>query len=300
MHAGNIYSALCAWLVSKSQGGRIVLRIEDLDRARSRASYADQAMRDFEMLGLTWDSGPVYQSEREEAYRESFARLEQLGLTYPCFCTRADLNAQSAPHEGDASRRVYGGACRRLTAAQRATKARERAREGRAAAVRVAVPDERVAFCDLIQGGVEQRLPSDCGDFVVRRADGGFAYQLAVVVDDAAAGVTSVVRGCDLLEVTPQQIYLHEALGLRTPDYAHIPLLCAPDGRRLAKRDRDAELGTLMARCGSPEAVLGHIAYIGRLCEEDVPVTADELLAAFSLEGFCERVAGVRSITFDA
>lgn len=300
MHAGNIYSALCAWLVSKSQGGRIVLRIEDLDRARSRASYANQAMRDFEMLGLTWDSGPVYQSEREEAYRESFAQLEQLGLTYPCFCTRADLNAQSAPHGGDASRRVYRGTCRHLAAAQRAAKARERTREGRSCAMRVAVPDEHVAFRDLIQGRVEQRLPTDCGDFVVRRADGGFAYQLAVVVDDAAAGVTSVVRGCDLLEVTSQQIYLHEALGLQTPDYAHIPLLCAPDGRRLAKRDRDAELGALMERYGSPEAVLGHIAYIGRLRDEDVPVTADELLATFSLDGFCGRVAGVRSLAFDA
>lgn len=297
MHAGNIYAALCSWLVAKSQGGRIVLRIEDLDRDRSRTAYAAQAMRDFEALGLTWDEGPAYQHDRKAAYQEALATLEERGIVYPCFCTRADLHAQSAPHAQD--RIVYGGTCRHLSERDIAVRMRERAAEGRLPAMRVRVPDERLSFCDLVQGNIEQRLLSDCGDFVVRRSDGGFAYQLAVVVDDAAAGVNCVVRGCDLLASTPQQIYLQGLLGLPTPAYAHIPLLCAPDGRRLAKRDRDAEYGELLARYGSPEAVVGHIAYQGLLQDEDAPATPDELLATFSLDAFRSRAQGVRAIAFD-
>lgn len=296
MHAGNIYSALCAWLVAKSQGGDVVLRIEDLDRERSRQEHADAVMRDFEALGLTWDSGPFYQHDRIEAYESAFHELEREGLVYQCFCTRAELSAQSAPN--GFARRVYGGKCRALGEDEVATLARRRAEEGRFPAMRLAVPDASVRFRDLVQGDVCFSLAEDCGDFVVRRSDGGFAYQLAVVVDDADEGVSSVVRGCDLLDSTPQQIHLQRVLGLDTPEYAHVPLFCAPDGRRLAKRDEDAEYERLVAACGSPKAVLGRIAFLGRLQDEDEPTTPEELLKAFSVEDFRARVGGTRFIEF--
>ena len=221
MHAGNIYAALIAWLVAKSQGGHMVLRIEDLDRERSKSVYIDQIQRDFETLGLFWDEGPYFQHDRDEAYAEAFGRLEARGLLYPCFCTRADLHAASAPHRGE--KLVYAGTCRHLSDAE--VEARWAA--GRTPGWRVAVDSRTIAFEDLVQGTYAQKLDRDCGDFLIRRSDGAFAYQLAVVVDDAAQGVNSVVRGVDLLCSTPQQRYLQDLLGLPHPAYAHVPLLVA-------------------------------------------------------------------------
>lgn len=289
---------LCAWLVAKSQGGRIVLRIEDLDRERSRQAFADSAMADLAALGLEWDEGPFYQHDRDDAYEEAYEKLARRGLVYPCFCTRAELNAQSAPHAGD--RRVYSGRCRSLGAAEAEELRRQREREGRFPAIRIAVPPKTVAFEDVFQGPVSQDLAADCGDFVLRRSDGGFAYQLAVVVDDAAQGVTSVVRGYDLLQSTPQQVFLQRLLGFDAPDYGHIPLFCAADGRRLAKRDHDAEYGELLAASGSPEAVLGRVAWVGGLQDRDVPTTAQELLDGFSVDGYRKRIQGVSAIEFTA
>ena len=246
MHAGNIYAALIAWLVAKSQGGHMVLRIEDLDRERSKSVYIDQIQRDFETLGLFWDEGPYFQHDRDEAYAEAFGRLEARGLLYPCFCTRADLHAASAPHRGE--KLVYAGTCRHLSDAE--VEARWAA--GRMPGWRVAVDSRTIAFEDLVQGTYAQKLDRDCGDFLIRRSDGAFAYQLAVVVDDAAQGVNSVVRGVDLLCSTPQQRYLQDLLGLPHPAYAHVPLLVAEQNRRLSKRDRDAALDELLARFGSP------------------------------------------------
>ena len=243
MHAGNIYAALIAWLVAKSQGGRMVLRIEDLDRERSKAAYIDQIQRDFETLGLFWDEGPYFQHDRDEAYAEAFGRLEARGLLYPCFCTRADLHAASAPHRGE--KLVYAGTCRHLSAAE--VEARRAA--GRTPGWRVAVDSRTIAFEDLVQGTYAQKLDRDCGDFLIRRSDGAFAYQLAVVVDDAAQGVNSVVRGVDLLCSTPQQRYLQDLLGL-------------------------------------PRAVIGHIAAVAGLVPEEAPATPEELLKDFSLERF--------------
>ena len=282
MHAGNIYAALAAWLIVKSQGGRMVLRIEDLDRERSKAPYIDAVQRDFEALGLFWDEGPYFQHNRDEAYEEAFRLLEEKGLVYPCFCTRADLHASSAPHRGE--KPVYAGTCRNLSAAEVAA----RKAEGRTPSMRLVVPDERVGFDDLIQGSYEQNLSEDCGDFLVRRSDGAFAYQLAVVLDDAAQGVTSVTRGVDLLCSTPQQIYLQKLLGLPEPVYAHVPLLVGERDRRLSKRDKDAALDELLVRFGTPEAVIGHIAGITGLAPSTDPATPEELLAGFSLERFRE------------
>ena len=276
MHAGNIYAALSAWLVAKSQGGTIVLRIEDLDRDRSKAEYISAVQRDFELLGLTWDYGPFFQHDRDEAYLEAFSALERRGLVYPCFCTRADLHAASAPHRGE--KFVYPGTCRGLTAEQIAVKSVRRA-----PAQRLRVPDDTYSFEDMVQGRYKQNLAHDCGDFLIRRADQAFAYQLAVVVDDAAQGVTSIVRGVDLLCSTPQQLYLQELLGLDHPRYAHIPLLVAEKNRRLSKRDHDAGIEELLARFKTPEAIIGHIAGICGLAPTCDPATPEQLLATFDV-----------------
>ena len=275
MHAGNIYAALIAWLVAKSQGGRMVLRIEELDRERSKAAYIDQIQRDFEALGLFWDEGPYFQHDRDEAYAEAFARLEAQGLLYPCFCTRADLHAASAPHRGE--KLVYAGTCRHLSAAE--VEARRAA--GRTPGWRVAVDGRTIAFEDLVQGYYAQKLDRDCGDFLIRRSDGVYAYQLAVVTDDAQAGVTQVVRGSDLLSSTPRQIWLQRQLGFPEPGYYHVPLLVAPDGRRLSKREKDLDMGALRNRY-TPEQLLGMLAHACGLLSHSESVRAGELAGEFS------------------
>ena len=226
----------------------MVLRLEDLDPDRCTQAWCDQVMRDLEWLGLDWDNEPVYQSRRTPAYEAAFRQLEEKRLVYPCFCTRAERMAASAPHRSD-GQAVYDGRCRRLTAEQREDLARQRN-----PAWRLAVPDRAGSFRDLLQGMYEENLLRDCGDFILRRSDGVYAYQLAVVVDDAWMGVTQVVRGSDLLSSTPRQRYLLELLGCPAPEYGHVPLLLAPDGRRLAKRDRDQELGSPSAAVYRPGA----------------------------------------------
>ncbi len=233
--------------------------------------------RDFERLGLTWDRGPFFQHDRDGAYEAAFRALGERGLTYPCYCTRADLHAASAPHRGE--KPVYPGTCRRLSAEER--RAREEA--GRRAAWRLQVPAATIAFEDQVQGPYAQELEGECGDFLVRRSDGAFAYQLAVVVDDAAQGVTSVVRGVDLLCSTPQQVHLQQLLGLPTPAYAHVPLIVAEQDRRLSKRDRDAGLEALVARFGTPEGVIGHLAALTGLAPVDEPMSPEELLKGFDV-----------------
>jgi glutamyl-queuosine tRNA(Asp) synthetase len=276
MHAGNIYAALMAWLVAKSQDGEVVLRIEDLDRERSKPQFIDAVQRDFEMLGLTWDRGPYFQSDRDEAYDAVFRKLQDARLTYPCFCSRADLHAASAPHRGE--KLIYPGTCRNLSQSEIEAKA-----QAKSPATRLIAKDVNIAFTDLVQGPYSQNLARDCGDFLIRRSDSAFAYQLAVVVDDAAQGITSVVRGVDLLCSTPQQIYLQRLLGLPEPTYAHIPLLVAEKGRRLSKRDHDAALDELLARFATPQGIIGHIAFIIGLTDKDEPASPGELLSAFDM-----------------
>ncbi|MDO4501908.1 MAG: tRNA glutamyl-Q(34) synthetase GluQRS [Coriobacteriia bacterium] len=286
MHAGNVFASLVAWLVAKAQDGRMVLRIEDLDQTRSRQEYVDQVMRDYELLGLTWDEGPFYQSGRDEAYRLAFDLLGENQLTYPCFCTRADLKAASAPHRGE--HQVYAGTCKGLSAAEQQARdalVRSQGRPGPSwrldvsRACQARSEGSVFAFRDQVAGDVRQDVVSQAGDVVIRRADGSFAYQLAVVCDDAVQGVTSVVRGNDLLDSCCQQMLLQESLGLPGVTYAHVPLICAPTGERLAKRHKAAHLDALLQEYGSPQVLLGRIAALSGLLPQEEPVTPEDLLA---------------------
>ena len=255
----------------------MVLRLEDLDPDRCRPEYCDQIMRDLEWLGLDWDGAPVYQSRRTEIYQQAFQRLKQQALIYPCFCTRAERLAASAPHRADGVS-IYDGRCARLTNA-----AQEELSRTRRPAWRVRVPEMEICFTDLLQGEFGENLARDCGDFILRRSDGVFAYQLAVVVDDACMGVSQVVRGRDLLSSTPRQIWLQDRLGLPHPEYGHLPLLLAPDGRRLAKRDRDRELGCLQAQY-TAQSLVGRLAWAANLIDRPQDITPQELLPLFSWE----------------
>ena len=284
MHLGNVMSALLCWLSARSAGGRLVLRIEDIDPERSRDEYARFIIEDLRFLGLDWDEGegaggahgPYRQSGRTLVYEEALRRLDAMGLLYPCFCSRAELHdVTRAPHASD-GRLIYGGRCRNLNAQERAElSARRRP------SLRLRVPDETVRFVDGLCGPQAQNLREECGDFIVRRSDGAFAYQLAVVVDDIAMGVTQVVRGRDLLDSTPRQLYLYRLLGARPPAYYHVPLLLAPDGRRLSKRERDLDMGALRARYGAEE-ILGRLAFLTGLRETAAPVEARALAETFS------------------
>lgn len=281
MHLGNVWCALLAWLDVRSVGGELVLRIEDLDRRKIPAGAADALMDDLRWLGLDWDEGPYYQSERTDVYAAYAERLQEAGLTYPCFCSRADLHVAEAPHASDGTP-IYPGTCRSLTPEQAAEKARLR-KPG----LRLRVPDAgdpagTVRFEDEVFGPRAECLAEECGDFLVRRSDGVFAYQLAVTVDDALMGVGRVVRGRDLLPSTARQIYLQRLLGFQRPAYAHVTMLLSADGaRRLSKRDHDCDLGFMRGHFGRPEALLGRLAQLGGLRPTDEPVSAAELAETF-------------------
>lgn len=290
MHAGNIFAALVSWLLARRVAGKVVLRIEDIDTGRSKREYADGIMRDFEALGLTWDGEALYQSARSQAYATAFETLERQKLTYPCYCTRADIHAASAPHVGE--KPVYPGTCRMLEPDERLRRENEARAVGRAPSIRLAVPHERVSFEDMFQGCYGQVLDLECGDFVIRRSDSAFAYQLAVVVDDAFQGIDCVVRGCDLLSSTPQQIFLQHLLELPTPRYAHVPVLMGPDGHRLSKRHADASLESLLDQYHTPEGIIGHIAYVSGLIPDDEPCCPDDLVREANLQALhdCRQI----------
>lgn len=369
MHLGNVFSSLLAWLSVRSQGGKLVLRIEDLDdRARS-GPWDALLMDDLRWLGLDWDEGPYYQTDRIDLYADAVRQLDDMGLVYPCFCTRAELHAASAPHASDGTP-VYAGTCRGLTAAEVAARSKARppalrlkvppvqgiassrgpfesdapeskhskteladfgnsmpreltfgdcsergvrggaalqdtadgtrggaALQGAAGGVRGATASRSAAggdagvmhFEDRTYGPQREVLAEECGDFLVRRSDGVYAYQLAVVVDDADMGVNEVVRGCDLLGSTARQMYLQDLLGYAHPSYAHVPLLVAPDGRRLSKRDRDCDMGVLREHFGTPGALLGRLAYVAGLVPSPEPRTADQLVDEFRWSAVCEH-----------
>jgi glutamyl-tRNA synthetase len=273
MHLGNVFAALLSWLSAKSQGGKWLLRIEDIDPQRSHREYAELIMDDLRWLGLEWDEGPYWQSERGDIYEHYLKVLADKGMTYPCYCTRADILATQAPHESD-GRVVYKGTCRNLPPDSRRGPA----------AIRMRVPEEGegiVTFTDGHYGPQTVDLTSQCGDFIVRRKDGAWAYQLAVVVDDARMGVTEVVRGADLLSSTARQLYLYRLLGLQAPGFAHCPLLLAPDGRRLSKRDGDQSLENLREKYTAQE-IVGKLAYAYGLQPEPAPCTPESLISGFS------------------
>ena len=286
MHLGNVYAALLSWLSAKSQDGAWVLRIEDIDPQRSRQEYADQLMADLEWLGLTWDEGPFCQSQRGTIYEEYLERLHSLGLTYPCYCTRADIMATQAPHESD-GRIVYKGTCRPTNNSSLLTPHSSLKNTPnsslRIPATRLIVPNEEISFTDGHYGTHSINLATHCGDFILRRADGAWAYQLAVVVDDALMGITEVVRGRDLLLSVPQQIYLHRLLGFTPPSFCHLPLLCNLEGQRLCKRDKSLDLGELRKN-HTPEEIIGRLAFYAGLTDCPEPIEASSLIQDFSWE----------------
>lgn len=275
MHLGNVFSALLAWLSVKARDGEMVLRMEDLDTQRTSGEYAQVLREDLNWLGLSWDRETPAQSSRSAVYDRYFDSLREMGLLYPCYCTRSQLHSVNAPHLSDGTY-VYPGTCRDLTEDQRAA-------YHRAPAWRVRVPDKVWQIHDLVQGDSQWNLIRDCGDMVVRRADGVYVYQLAVTVDDGEAGVTEVVRGMDLLSSAPRQMYLQELWEFPHPEYAHVPMLLSPDGRRLSKRDRDLDLGEIRKHL-SPQQLLGILAYSAGLLETAEAVSLEELKTLFSWE----------------
>ena len=286
------------------------MRIEDLDRQRCKREYADQLMDDLLWLGLKWDEGPgkkslqdqkaakpegftdqnrapssdtsCHQSERDSIYQKYFGALEERGLVYDCFCRRADLLASSAPHASDGTP-IYAGTCRKLSAADR-----ERILKERSPAKRIRLPDRESVFCDGHYGQQKCNLARDCGDFILRRADGNFSYQLAVTVDDALMGMTQVARGRDLLVSTHQQLFLYDALGLAAPQFYHFPLLVNKEGRRLSKRDKDLDMGYLRTRF-SPQEIIGKLMRLCGFLNRDDELTLSDALELFDWEQLPKR-----------
>lgn len=284
MHLGNVFCALVAWLSAKAAGGENVLRIEDLDTARCRPEYTAQLLDDLHFLGLMYDEGegvggphaPYTQGKRTALYEAALQKLQEAGELYPCFCSRGELHVVGAPHASD-GRVLYAGTCRSLTDEERACKKHP-------PAYRLKAADNDFFFIDGIYGEQRANVKREWGDFVVRRSDGLFAYQLAVVVDDAAMGITQVVRGRDLLSSVAPQLQLYDLLGLAPPSFIHIPLLVAPDGRRLSKRDRDLEMGALRERYASSEPIIGMLLHLAGIIEREEPLSAQEAVEVFTVD----------------
>jgi len=299
MHVGNGSTALLAWLSVRSRSGTFVMRMEDLDRARVRPGSAEMILDDLAWMGIDWDegpdvggdNGPYLQSRRDEPYDQAFNTLRERGLVYPCFCSRKDIaSAASAPQEpGDELR--YPGTCRGLDPGR----AVARIEAGERHAWRFSVGDEEGPdFTDMILGrqGGDGSFPP--GDFVVRRTDGTAAYQLAVVVDDDAMGITEVVRGGDLMMSTARQILLYRALGMELPEFAHVPLLLGEDCVRLSKRHDGVSLRSMREAGWSPERVAGKLAWLLGLVPEPVDIAAEDLVAGFSLSMLRPAATGIR------
>ena len=291
MHLGNIFTALISWLSVKKRSGKWILRVEDLDPQRSRPEYEKMIEDDLLWLGLSWDEGgldekgpnaPYLQSRSHEFYQQALDRLIKIGHVYRCTCRRADLHAPGAPHASD-GRIVYNGHCRPASLSSLASQQAKIPPESlnTPGALRLYVPPETITFSDTLYGTQKIRLDTEFGDFLLQRADGAWAYQLAVVADDARMGVTEVVRGHDLLSSSAPQIFLYRQLGLQVPAFAHVPLLCAADGRRLSKRDADLSMETLR-RNFSPEELTGRLAFLAGLLPEPLPITPTDLLPIFS------------------
>ncbi|KIG14813.1 glutamyl-Q-tRNA synthetase [Enhygromyxa salina] len=277
LHLGNARTALLAWLQVRAARGRFVLRVEDLDPQRSRPEHEARQLDELRWLGLDWDegpdvggpNGPYRQSERGEVYAAALARLD----TFACTCTRKELReVASAPHGADP---IYPGTCRVAPS-----------HPGRPAALRWRVPPGEVCFDDGIAGRWCQDVAAEVGEFVLRRADGAWAYQLAVVVDDAAMGVTHVLRGADLIDSTPRQILLARSLGLTAPSFAHAPLILGADGNKLNKRHGAPDLSALRAAGVDPRRVVAALARSAGLlnpADQHEHVAPHELIASFDL-----------------
>lgn len=286
LHLGNARTALLAWLQVRLAGGQFVMRIEDLDRSRVRPGCAKQIVDDLRWMGLDWDegpdvggmSGPYEQSARGAIYAAALSRLRDAHTIFSCFCSRKDVqNAASAPHGSDGP--IYPGTCRDRGAAIEE-------KGGRSTALRYRVGAGRIEVEDVVTDSIVQDLSYDVGDFVVRRSDGVFAYQLAVVIDDALMGVTDVVRGVDLRQSTPRQLALFSALDLPAPRYWHVPLMADDAGNRMSKRDGSESVMMFRARGGKPAELVGQLAASVGLCPLETPVSAQELLYTHDLSSF--------------
>ncbi|MFD0589006.1 tRNA glutamyl-Q(34) synthetase GluQRS [Paenibacillus sp. GCM10027627] len=283
LHIGNAFSALAAWLQIRKSGGQFVLRIEDIDKTRSRPAFAEQQQDDLAWLGIDWDEGPrmggpyspYIQSEREELYEAALAELRNRNSLYPCYCSRSELSSiASAPHGLSSEGPAYPGFCRHLTLAERSAKEMQKS-----PALRFIMPPQPISFIDGLFGPM--RYDGDAlGDFVIKRADGQFSYQLAVTVDDAAMGITHVLRGSDLLDSTPRQLALYEALGLQAPSFTHVPVVTDAAGKRLSKRDKSLTLSSLKEAGVRPERIVGAIAYMAGWNGKLEPVSAADLAAS--------------------
>lgn len=274
LHLGNLRTALLAWSFARAEGSEFLVRMEDLDRSQATVDHERRQLADLSALGLDWDGEVVRQSERFDRYEAAIAELDAAGRTYPCFCSRREIReAIAAPHAAEAPDGAYPGTCRNLTAAERS--ARDRA--GRPAALRLRGPGTTVEIVDDLLGPVTALVD----DVVLRRNDGVPAYNLAVVVDDAAQGIEQVVRGDDLASSSPRQRYLAGLLGLPAVRYAHVPLALAPDGRRLAKRDGAVTLADQVALGRSPAEVCGILAASLGLVDHGVAIDPRDLLDAF-------------------
>ena len=288
LHLGNARTALLAWLQARAAGGRFVLRVEDLDFGRVRPGLREAQLADLRWLGLDWDEGPdvggpfapYLQSQRQERYAEALRRLEEMGAIFECFCSRKEISAAaSAPHGAEDEGPAYPGTCRALSEEER-----EQRRARGPSALRFVVPPGEITFEDLLHGPQSFSPAAETGDFVVRRKDGVAAYQLAVVVDDAAMEITHVVRGDDLLPSTPRQLLIYRALGLTPPAWIHVPLLHGPDGERLSKRHGAVTLRELRESGEAPAMLVGRLAASVGLAEEGEEVMPVDLVDRFSLE----------------
>jgi len=291
LHLGNLRTALLSWLQVRLNNGIFILRMEDLDRPRVREGSAAQIVEDLRWLGLDWDegpdaggiAGPYVQSQRTETYAQALEMLRAQGDIYPCFCSRKDIQrAASAPHLDDGAP-LYPGTCRGLSPADAQ---RLQAKQERLPAWRYRVGDQVIGFCDQVMGHSTQMLGESVGDFVVQRNDGITAYQLAVVVDDALMGVTDVVRGADLLDSTPRQIALYQALGHAPPRFWHVPLLRDEDGARMAKRDGSASLARLRTTGAHAADVVGYLAASLGIVPDPSPLSARDLLRIMDVNRF--------------
>ncbi|GFO62044.1 glutamyl-Q tRNA(Asp) synthetase [Geomonas silvestris] len=287
MHLGSLVAALGSFLMAKRAGGAWLLRMEDLDLPRVVPGIADDMLRTLETLGFAWDGEIVYQSRRTEVYREAAHLLMERGLAYPCGCTRSEIaQIASAPHEEGL---IYPGICRDGLPPQKVERA-----------LRVKVYDEVISFDDQVMGHYSQHLTGSCGDFVIHRADGPYAYHLAVVVDDAAAGVNQVVRGTDLLSSTPRQIYLQRIFGYPTPSYAHLPLVTGPAGGKLSKRDNAVSLaagGNLAAEAGG--LLLDALRFLGQAPPQELHGAAPGEVLAWGVQHFDVAAVPRASAPFD-
>lgn len=289
LHLGSARTALCAYLAARRDGGSFVLRIEDLDPPRVIPGAAERILEDLRWLGLEWDEGPdvggpcgpYVQSERTERYEAALARLAADGHLFPCWCSRTEvLRASAAPHGATDEGPRYPGTCRELGEAERAA----RAQRGRQSALRLRVPKTPIALDDAVFGAIAQDVAQAVGDFVLRRADGLYAYQLAVVVDDLEMGIGEIVRGDDLLDSTPRQLLLRRLLGgspTSEPQLAHVPLVLGPDGTRLSKRHGAIGVRALRAAGHGREQVVGWLGATLGLCPWGTRATPQELLPGF-------------------